>query len=374
MGQRLLRRAGTGALLQVPDERLAVGGQRRLVVDDRHRLPAVMNRDLVFLEIAARRGDVFPGRRQPGLPDEAFEGRSLVRCHGGRIERAMANQPRKAARLRELHLHVADLSAIVSDGDADLLPRGLDRLFHGGAEIRAAGHLHRQLGAIDELARRGELHHRLEPDPSGHVPRVPLHRLGEQHKGAVGDARIDVDAAAIERAGEELAHVRRLGIGAKVGVVHKPRSGILHVADGPPGWSRHEDFRADQPAGLERRLAILPLSDQHAEHVGEVFVERAGLVAVFEVAGERLDAVRELVADDIQRAGEALEDDAVPVAVGHLLAVPERVVHRDELAGVVRLRRHGPWTPTSFPCCRASSGRRPCRRSRKWNRSDRRPR
>ena len=61
------------------------------------------------------------------------------------------------------------------------------------------------------------------------------------------------------------------------------------------------------------------LVDELAEHVGQRLVDRARLEVVEEVRAELGDAVGELVADHVVRRGEA-------VAVGHLLAVPERVL------------------------------------------------
>ncbi|MEY9488681.1 hypothetical protein RKD26_004475 [Streptomyces calvus] len=108
--------------------------------------------------------------------------------------------------------------------------------------------------------------------------------------------------------------------------------------------------RADQPVGLRRRLAQRVLLDQRAEDVRHGLVERAGLAEVRQVRGVLRDAVRELVADDVDGDGEVEEDLAVPVAEDHLLAVPEGVVvlpvvvhrrdHRQAVAvdGVARVR------------------------------------
>src|SRR5262249_1951831 len=55
-------------------------------------------------------------------------------------------------------------------------------------------------------------------------------------------------------------------------------------------------------------------------------VEGTRLPVVFEARLVLGDAVRQLVADDIDTRGEIAKDDAVSIAVHHLAAVPERVV------------------------------------------------
>src|SRR5437660_220548 len=82
----------------------------------------------------------------------------------------------------------------------------------------------------------------------------------------------------------------------------------------------------EQPVGFICRLVQLPLLDQAAEHVRYRLIERAGLSVVLEVRRRAGDAVRQLVADHVEAAGEAEEDLTVAVAVDHLTPVPERVV------------------------------------------------
>ena len=55
-------------------------------------------------------------------------------------------------------------------------------------------------------------------------------------------------------------------------------------------------------------------------------MERAGLALVVQAGGVLGDPVGELVADDVEAAGERQEDHAVAVAEDHLGAVPEGVV------------------------------------------------
>ncbi|MNE69336.1 hypothetical protein D3C80_1650550 [compost metagenome] len=71
----------------------------------------------------------------------------------------------------------------------------------------------------------------------------------------------------------------------------------------------------------------MPLAHQNAENVGEVLVQCAGLAVVGQVAGEGLHAMGQFVADDLQRAGEALRPQPGAIAIGHLRAVPIGVVH-----------------------------------------------
>ena len=50
------------------------------------------------------------------------------------------------------------------------------------------------------------------------------------------------------------------------------------------------------------------LLDEDAEDVGDVLVEGAGLVLVVQARGVLRDAVRQLVPDDVEAAGEPQED------------------------------------------------------------------
>jgi hypothetical protein len=60
-------------------------------------------------------------------------------------------------------------------------------------------------------------------------------------------------------------------------------------------------------------LAVRVLLDERAEHVAHVLVQRPALALVVERGLVLRDAVRELVADDVERLREAVEDLAVPV-------------------------------------------------------------
>lgn len=81
------------------------------------------------------------------------------------------------------------------------------------------------------------------------------------------------------------------------------------------------------------------LLDQGAEDVRQGFVERASLVLIHELRCRLGDAVRELVRRDVDDVGEAAEDLAVPIAVGHDLVEEERV---EESRLAVLVVMHGP--------------------------------
>jgi hypothetical protein len=80
------------------------------------------------------------------------------------------------------------------------------------------------------------------------------------------------------------------------------------------------------------------LLHEDAEDIGEMFVQRARLILVDQRGGVLRDAVRQFVADDVERFGEAVEQLSVAVAVDHLLPVPQRVrvVHAVVNRGVER--------------------------------------
>ncbi len=93
----------------------------------------------------------------------------------------------------------------------------------------------------------------------------------------------------------------------------------------------------DQPVGLVGALAEQPLLEAGRDDVGDVLVERAGLVRVHEAGGVLGQRVRQLVAQHVDGLGEPVEDHAVAVAEDELGAVPERV---GVVAAVVHAQRH----------------------------------
>ena len=129
-----------------------------------------------------------------------------------------------------------------------------------------------------------------------------------------------------------------LGILADPRIVVR-RSRRAHGAQPASLDALREQARPDEPVGLGRGLLGVELFHQRPEHIGHALVERAGLAAVVEIGFVLCHAVRQLVADHVQRAREALEDHAVAVAEHHLASVPERVA---ELGAVMdrRLQAH----------------------------------
>ncbi len=165
----------------------------------------------------------------------------------------------------------------------------------------------------------------VEPDLAGGLPGVAAEGGRNDVEGLVGDAGVDVDAAVVVLGVDVVTHVARLRVLAQARVV-VGRAGGSHRADRHTLDVGAEQFGADEPVGLVRALAEQALLDEHPEDVGDRLVERARLVLVVQARGELGDAVRELVADDVDAAGERQEDHAVTVAEDHLGAVPEGVV------------------------------------------------
>lgn len=192
------------------------------------------------------------------------------------------------------------------------------------------------------LERRARVHgadfrveHGVVPDLSRLFPGVAAEGGGDEEEGAVGDARVQVHAAAVV-AGfwvvsrrEELpvpVHVAWLAVPARDGRVAVRRARVRHVAQRACVGDQ-EEASSDQPVGAAGVLLgdLGVLLDQGAEDVGQGFVERARLVFIHELRGRLGDAVRELVRRDVDDVGEAAEDLAVAVAVGHDLVEEERV-------------------------------------------------
>ena len=122
-----------------------------------------------------------------------------------------------------------------------------------------------------------------------------------------------------------IPHMRRLRVVADIRIgIGGARVG--HVAQSPPLEIRPENAGADQPVGLIRGLVQGPLLYERAEHIRHGFVQRAGLILIAELGRKLRDAVRQLMGDDFDRAGEIAENLSVAIAVDHLLAVPKGIV------------------------------------------------
>src|SRR5215213_1397491 len=163
------------------------------------------------------------------------------------------------------------------------------------------------------------------PDLPGTLPAVPLQRGRDQVEGMVGDAGVDVDPAIVRGRDDIVTHVRWLRVLAEHRVVigragcgHRPQR---HALD-PVG----EEPFADQPVGVLGLLRADELLDHRAEDVRYGLVEGPGLRPVDQSRFVLGDAVCELMADDIHRYREAVEELAIAVPEHHLGAVPEGVV------------------------------------------------
>ena len=103
------------------------------------------------------------------------------------------------------------------------------------------------------------------------------------------------------------------------------RNGLPGLSPSPLPISQSHCLRVDA-------ASLRPVVDDHAEDVAERFVERTRFVAIDEVRRRLGDAVRQLMADDVEIAGEA---PSLGGAVDHL-TVPHLLVPPD---GIAPLRR-----------------------------------
>src|SRR5690606_20558297 len=140
--------------------------------------------------------------------------------------------------------------------------------------------------------------------------RVPSDRGRGEVEGVVGDAGVDVHAAVVVGGVDVVGHRGRLRVPAEHVVVVGGAGGAQRsqrlALDGGG-----EQPCPDQPVRLLGGLTGEPLLHQGAEDVGDALVERARLPAVDEPDGQLGDAVRQLVPDDVDGAGEAGEHLAV---------------------------------------------------------------
>ena len=146
----------------------------------------------------------------------------------------------------------------------------------------------------------------------------------------VRDARVDVHAAVVVARVVVVGQV--LIAGHVAGCLSKrqavPGAFIERSASPRPGASVPAPMsQSASPAALAERVLL----DERPEDVGEVLVQGARLLAVHEPGRVLRHAVRELVADDLDRPREGAAGEELPaaVAVDHLDAVPERVVEAD---------------------------------------------
>lgn len=226
------------------------------------------------------------------------------------------------------HLSEASAEALLHR-DADAMPRSDQRRHE--ARLRRArvgdglvGDVLERGGRADTLGRilaPQRLLPGLEGALEGEVAVRGVH--AERGEGLVHDPRVDMHAAVVLAALVAPAVVVRLRVLAEARVV-VGRAGVEHVAERPALHRRTEETLADEPVVVLRLHVVREHVDQAAADVGTRLVAGAGLVLIFQARGELGAAVEDLVADDVAD-DEGHEDLAVTVAVGHLLAVPERV-------------------------------------------------
>lgn len=183
-----------------------------------------------------------------------------------------------------------------------------------------------KLGICAEFVAQGDV-----PDLPGFFPGVAAEFHGGDVEGAVGDARIDVDAAVVAGGVDVVVHVTGLRVLAEDWVV-VGGARFFHGPDADSIDIGREQPLADDPVRLGGGVVEGALFDERAEHVGHGFVQCAGLVGVDEFGFELGDAVGQFVTNDVNGDGEAVEEAVVlglvlvTVAVDHLVAVPEGVV------------------------------------------------
>ena len=91
--------------------------------------------------------------------------------------------------------------------------------------------------------------------------------------------------------------------------------------------ARPHDRGADPPVGLGGRLLLLPMQRHHAEHVREMLVQRSRFVPISEPAGVSDHTVAQFMGHHIEPLRESDELLPIAVAIDHLLAIPEGIVH-----------------------------------------------
>src|SRR4029077_4695913 len=90
--------------------------------------------------------------------------------------------------------------------------------------------------------------------------------------------------------------------------------------------TRSHDLCPDKPVALLYGLALAPLLDHRAKHIGKMFIKRARFIRINQVSGVRNHTMSQLMANHIHRFREADKDLSISIAVAHLLTGPESVV------------------------------------------------
>ena len=161
------------------------------------------------------------------------------------------------------------------------------------------------------------------PDFPSTLPRISTDAGGSEVESVVRNSGVNVYASGVPGRRIVFIHVARLGISAEYRAVaisftwrfHRPDSSHLAL-DGNDAFTK-------QPIRLFNGLLPSILLDHAREHIGQGFVQRAGLVCINDIgwpAGCVLqhkglgDPVDDFVGDDIQAVGKVVEGILVPIA------------------------------------------------------------
>jgi len=161
------------------------------------------------------------------------------------------------------------------------------------------------------------------PDFPSTLPRISTNAGGREVESVVWNSRVNVYAAVVPGREIVFIHVARLGITAEYRAIaisftwrfHRSNSSHLAI-DGNDAFTK-------QPIRLFDGLLSSILLDHAREHIGQGFVQRAGLILMSDIgwpAGCVLqhkglgDPVDDFVGDDIQAVGKVIEGILVPIA------------------------------------------------------------
>src|SRR5438105_12359717 len=89
---------------------------------------------------------------------------------------------------------------------------------------------------------------------------------------------------------------------------------------------RRKESRTNEPITLISRLVERELLHKRTEYIRDGLVQRTRLVQVDEFCLISSDSMCQLMPDNVNRNGEAVEYITITVAKHHTLSIPERVV------------------------------------------------
>src|SRR5437867_5573344 len=211
--------------------------------------------------------------------------------------------------------------------DPNLPPASANRLLlaaAGSIELASGLNGHRrgvlELRVPPELVAQGDV-----PDAPGSLPGVSADCRGCKIESAVRNAGIDVHASVVPIEILIVLHVSGLGVLSNERIVvgrsrslHRPQSNAVDAA--------LEEPLADEPVRLIGSLPEVAPLDERSEDVGDVLVQCSALPLIDELRLVLRHAMSQLVSDDVDGAGETVEDHAISVAIDHSPSVPEGVV------------------------------------------------